>query len=245
MEFNLNRLLNLMKRDLIVYRKPILLGSVAVVTILMLIMGRYVYYDGYNPEAHLLSQFYFLLIVGGQIFTSIIFWEFRKASGRLQFLRLPNSTTEKLVSRWIYTAVLYPFFCVLVFGVIYLVFSSAIDLIIDDFIVKEVFISFWIIHPIVFLFSIWYNRYTAPLTVISALGFILLTALVFYVFHRLFFSEIYEGFKIVEGIKIDVNPKFQASTEKKIALLAKILGFVVLPLFFAVVSYFKLKEKEA
>lgn len=247
MEFNLNRLLSLMKRDMIIYRRPILLGFVAVLTILLLIMGSYAYSEGHSPAQQLLENFVFILLFG-LIFTSVIFWEFKSSSGRVHFLGIPVSTLEKLVSRWIYTAILFPLFCCLVCFIVYLVFSPFLQFNGDIFfshLTRDALRSYWILHPFVFMFSIWYNRYVAPLTVISALGFILLTALVFYVFHRLFFSEIYEGFKIVEGIKIDVNPKFQASTEKKIALLAKILGFVVLPLFFAVVSYFKLKEKEA
>ena len=247
MEFNLNRLLSLMKRDMIIYRRPILLGFVAVLTILLLIMGSYAYSEGHSPAQQLLENFVFILLFG-LIFTSVIFWEFKSSSGRVHFLGIPVSTLEKLVSRWIYTAILFPLFCCLVCFIVYLVFSPFLQFNGDIFfshLTRDALRSYWILHPFVFMFSIWYNRYAAPLTVISGLGFILLTALVFYLFHRLFFNEIYEGFKIVEDIKIDVDPKFKELAESKTEFFAKLFGFVILPVFFAVVSYFKLSEKEA
>ena len=237
-----------MKRDMIIYRKPILIGSAAILALLLLSVGNYAFRVGHNPLIFLIERFRTLLIFGGLIFTSIIFWEFKSSASRVHFLSIPASNLEKLISRWTYTALIFPIFCCLVCLIVYLVYSPIIDFNMSSFhsrMISQSFISYWILHPIVFMFSIWYNRYNAPLTLGSGLVFLLGTALVSYIAHRFVFHEAYNGFKIIEDIKIDVNPKFQDFTEQKIASVAKIFGFVVIPLFFSTVSYFKLKEKEA
>ncbi len=248
MEFNINRLIRLMKRDAIVYRKPIVLGIVAVFIVLILLMVSYAYDGGFFPEFFLVTRFNFSLLVGGLLLTTIIFWEFKSAAGRVHFLGIPASTLEKLVTRWTYTFLLFPLLCLLVFLLVYLISSSFIlykgnsevfELLSDSL------MAYWIVHPIVFMFGIWYNRYVAPKVVVSALLFAFGTVAVFFIMHRIFFNELYSGFALAEGLTVDPDPTFQFKVEGMMENIARFLGFVFVPLFFTVVSYFKLKEKQA
>lgn len=248
MEFNINRVMRLMKRDAIVYRKPIVLGVAAVFIVLMLLMVSYAYDGGFVPEFFLVTRFNFSLLVGGLLMTTIIFWEFKSAAGRVHFLGIPASTLEKLVTRWLYTFLLFPLLCLIIFFLVFLVSSAFLEYNGNDEVfevLSDSLMAYWIVHPIVFMFGIWYNRYVAPKIIVSALLFCLGAVAVFFVMHRMFFNELYSGFALAEGLTVDPDPTFQIKVEGAMVNVARFVGLVFVPIFFTVVSYFKLREKQA
>jgi len=248
MEFNINRFTNLIRRDFISYKKPLLLGSASIIVFMLLATAKYLYTGDNHPGGFLCAWFIFGLIAGGLLLTSVIFWEFKSSPGRVHFLGIPASHFEKVLSRWLYTFLLFPVFLCLIFGALYLGLSPFVDLTTNSSkdMIQDAFTAYWITHPIVFMFSIWYNRYVAPKSVLTALGFLLLMALLFFILHRLFFHDLYDGiFSTSRDIRIDVDPKFQGVMENKVGYIFMLFGYVLFPLFFLVVSYFKMKEKEA
>jgi len=247
MQFDIARFFSLIRRDFIIYKKPVFLGTALIVVFMVLLTGWNLYADEAYADAFLMSWFVTCMIVGGLLFTSIIFWEFRTSAGRLQYLSLPASNFEKVASRWLYTILGYPLFIALLFCLLYAISHSLSDFNTgwESVILKETFMGYWIVHPIVFMFSIWYNKYVAPKAVLTSLAFLLLVLFFFYIGHRLFFHELYEGYGITQNFRVDPNADFKLFVEDKVEGIAKFLGLVVLPMFFWVVSYFKMKEKEA
>ena len=195
---------------------------------------------------HLSTWFNIFLVGGGLALTSIIFYEFRTSYGRLHYLSIPASHLEKLSSRWFYSLILYPFFLFVFF---FLMRAAATQIFEatgwDQSTVKASMMAYWIAHPFVFLGAVWFNKFSGAKSILVALLFVLLLTLAGYVLHRLFFSELYTGFGITSNVSIEPSQEFRIFVESNAKRIGQLLGFVILPAFFFVVSYFKLKEKEA
>jgi len=194
------------------------------------------------------STMYTMCLVGGMILTSIIYWEFRNPAGRISYLTLPASHLEKVVSRGLYTLVIFPlaitamFFCI--FKIVELLDGPAY---------KDVFISellptiiqlYLIAHAIVYMFAIWINKYVAPKTALIALvtfiGFVFLGALIF----RIVFDAQFDGLEMSGQFRMTPKEGFQERhMEFWYPLLQNVILYGTLLLFWPV-AYFKMKEKE-
>lgn len=247
MEFNITRFKNLILRDIMIYKKPLLLGASLMMIFLLLVTGLNLYNNNPHPGPFIIQWFITYTLFGGLLLTSVIFWEFRSAAGRLQYLSLPASHFEKLLSRWIYTMIIYPLFVFLFFVFVYLVLYNfvAVGLGWGWEMVAETYMSYWIVHPLVFMFAVWYNKYSAPKAVLTCLGVALGIVLVFYISQRLIFSELFEGFMMTNKYSIEPSSEFQFFVEGNVEYVAKFFGLIVMPIFFWVVAFFKMKEKEA
>lgn len=103
---------NNLKRILLVIGGLLVLGTIL---FLLQVEGRGMYPDssGRLPDELVTSVkfhlyfFPFSLMLGGFVLTSLSFWEFSKKASRQFYLSLPASNLEKLVSKWLLTAVFF------------------------------------------------------------------------------------------------------------------------------------------
>lgn len=254
MQFNLNRFFKLIKRDLIVYKKPLGLVIGGAIVLLFLICSM-VYFTDENNARDLNGDFWMVWVTiftlgGGYLFTSSVFWEFRNPDSRLGFLTTPASNFEKMFSRWIYSFILYPLAVFAVTYVVYLfckLFYPDVSWNGEDF--RQYFKPLAHIHVIghglLFMFSICFNRYTAPkAAIVSFLGFLAFSlcmgGLFYLVFHELFDNP----FQANERVNIEPGEDFKFFIENDIGPFLHKMVLIVPSIFFLVVSYFKMKEKE-
>lgn len=254
MQFNINRFLALIRRDLLVYKKPIsfVLGGAIILLFLISVL---VEVTDENNARNLDGDFWSILVTimllgGGFLFTSVVFWEFREPDTRLSFLTLPASNFEKMISRWIYTLILYP---IAVLVIVYLVYFAC-NLFFDDVSWKlEDFRQYlgptWQIylwsHSVLFMFSIWYNRYVAAKAAIASFLYFIVSALSAVVLFYLVFNNVFgSGFSFNADVNIEPAGDFQLWAEDDLLPVLRVLSWTIPTLFFLVVSYFKMKEKE-
>ncbi len=105
--FNLFRLFNLLRRDLTMNSKSLFIGLGAVAGLLLLLLIGDSYARGHINYGPFLATFYFFFFIGGFLFTSRIFSELNRPEKSYQYLTLPASTLEKLVSQWLISAAGY------------------------------------------------------------------------------------------------------------------------------------------
>lgn len=200
-----------------------------------------------------------IIFVGGFILTSVIFRElYTKPRGQF-YLTLPASHLEKLVSKWLITAILFPIAVTLLYWVY-------------DFIVHFMYANFWNLDKPVNRFSeFWANAdyRKAPLVYIVLQSVLLLGAITFtkYNIFKTGFSLFLVGFGILvillfcfrivmwnyfDGMQFPGNEmrflmpskSFQENIMKRLPAIAEFLFWFVLAPYLLVVSYFKLKERE-
>lgn len=260
MEFNLYRLIALIKRDFIIYKKPILYGIAALIisaAIFILSYGDLGYVmEGQQKLRVPYPITYFILIIA-LIFTSVNFWEFKTHNGRHQFLGLPASHLEKIISHLLYTfiflgilLIIYRFSfwltCVL------LQFTSdatcqSFSLFVSANESRYVIRSWLPIHALVFLCSIIYNRYAPVKTILTGIGLSLTVALIGLLLIRIIFADYFTGFFDPTEFNSSRQPakEFQDFAEFTIFPTARFVLFYIVPPFLWIVAYFKLKEKQA
>jgi len=256
------RLRKLIKRDYLLYDRPLGLGYLGLVILIVGIVT--INIMSQEQRTDMLSVFWWFntymafLTVGGFLFTSIVFWEFGSSSGRIDYLALPATHTEKLLTRFFYSAILYPVLLIVTFAIVYLVASpidgpksetySLYDAIFNDLrmpgaIFSEIWAMVLVGYTFVFMMAIWLNKYVAAKSAIIGLLIITLFAFLVMVIFRIVFSDLFMGTEMIANIRIEPKPEFQNEIEDKILLIIK-AGSITLSVFLLVVSYFKMKEKE-
>lgn len=110
MEFSMPRFINLLRRDYILHGKKILyafLLVILVLTILTLIGHRLISPNAGGGIQVIMICFFGFLIFGGGFLTSSNLGDLNSAAKRTQYLSIPASTFEKVLSKWFYTLVLF------------------------------------------------------------------------------------------------------------------------------------------
>ncbi len=259
MEFNFSRLKSLIKRDLSFQKKRITIYSIAIFFFcgfVMLLTGDEVY-DGMIPPDAGEIVFAALLIVGGIIFTIHIFTEYRTHAERIQYLSLPASHLEKFLSKLFLSLVFFTLITIAIFIIGYIFFGfllppiiggefvSLFDLKIDIFLL--IILTYYIVHAVTLLFASLFNAFPLPKTIVS-MGIIwLLSFLVFFICLRVVLYDHFSGIfeKNLESYNYQLDPQWV----EKIGTLVEnnipwIVCLIVVP-FLWLVTYFKIKEKEA
>lgn len=258
MEFSIARLFKLMKKDFLVHRKFLLLSVISLFGVCALIVffvanqaekGRF-FYDAGG------MVFFMLLIVCGSIITASIFGEFSSTTKRVQYLSIPASNFEKLLSKWFYTLPFYLILVVIIFCLGYQVFGYWIGYMMDvDFVplkdhefdyFEYAILGYFIIHSVIFFFSIIFNGYPIPKIMVAGsvcgiLAFItilLLTRVILYDH----FTGLFRETELMKNTKPSDN--FKLWVEEFFTNLPYLFALIGVP-FIWVISYFKMKEKEA
>lgn len=256
------RLGKLIKRDYLLYERPLGLGYLGMV----ILLGAIVIFNiaAQEQKADMLSIFWWFntyiafLAVGGFLFTSIVFWEFGRPSGRIDYLMLPASNAEKLLTRFLYTAIFYPLLLTVTFAVVYYIaipidgprsenYSLLKALFNDLRMPGAIFSEIWglllVGYAFIFMMGVWLNKYVAAKSAIIGLLLVVAVAFMIAVIFRIVFSDLYTGMEMTANIRIEPKEGFQESVEDRISLFIKVVS-LVMSVFFLVVSYFKMKEKE-
>ena len=251
MEFNITRFGNLIKRDLIIYRKQVLIIMLGLVGLLLLIYGfARITEDanGINGEFWKSIGLAFVFIVG-LTFTSIVFRDFRSPGGRLQFLSLPASNFEKLASRWLYSLILFPLFIIIavwILSTLTIASGPGIRAYFESQELTYITVGFMILHASTFLYAVWFNKLVAVKSIIISILISILWGLLMVGMFWLLFNEYFEGsFRAGPSVHVNIDSTAQEFFQTKVAPVGDfLLKFFVAP-FLWVVSYFKMKEKEA
>lgn len=262
MELSINRLINLIKRDWIVHKK----FTLSFILILFL-FGGFVMWASSDVDSNGIQLknipaeagmivFVSMLFVGGLLITLLTFSEFNRDTSRLQFLSLPASNFEKLVSKWLYTlpgfllvvtmlfAIAYSFFGFIMESIYDIKFSSIGEIDFRD--ISYFLLAFLVLHAFCFLMAVLYNRYTIPKTILTALGLLAITIFLLGLIFRIVFFDHWVGFftPSEKQMQVEVTHNFKVWVESFFTKLPYIVPAIVVP-FMWVVSYFKMKEKEA
>ncbi len=138
MQINTKRILSLIKRDWILYKRHCYVGVIALISVCAFIMFLFISEgDIVLPDDVAEIVFSVMLFSVGSIYTLTSFREFKNPANTVSYLGIPASLIEKLLSRWIITLPLFLVICSLVFAISYSIFS-----LIAEQIWAVVFISF-------------------------------------------------------------------------------------------------------
>jgi len=129
MELSLDRLIRLLKRDLLSNSRLFLLlaFSLAVIVALMMFVSTEEYC---NPKHYIKIVdviFFFTLYLSGAILSASIFTEFRNPSSRSLYLSLPATHLEKWLSKWIICVPLHLGLCFIIIIIMYLAMSNILN----------------------------------------------------------------------------------------------------------------------
>jgi len=250
MNFNLNRFGRLVRRDWLVFQKPI---GYAVLALCIFLLGLIFYEVGFNEYEVLSMRFWSktfstLLLVGSGLITSIIFWEFKDPAGRISYLSLPASHLEKVVSRIIYSFILFPLALLIIFFILFKlteIFDGPVFMDVDlKHFVGTVYAAYIIIHAIVFMFAVWLNKYVAPKSaIITCVCFMVISLLVMLIF-RVIFSEHFVGWEMSGNFRMAPKDNFQQRVEQVWAPFMNKVVPLVLLLWFWTIAYYKMTEKQ-
>ncbi len=127
---NIKRLLLLIKRHLLSNVKPWLIAYGAVTGSLLFIT----LFRGYfQPEdiGGLTGLYFVVMYIAGYIFTAGIYGELHQPQRSYQYLTLPVSNTERLLSGWLITAVLFPIVALISMSLIVFIGNLVMNLTLD------------------------------------------------------------------------------------------------------------------
>lgn len=257
LQLNPRRLFNLLKAELLIGKRNKIMvagGAVALITAfnyLTVVDG-----VGNNAKYVLQTIFPFVLLGGGAIVTSLCFNVLNSPQGRHAYLSLPASHLEKVTSKWIQTAILFPLITIVAYWLLshILVFFSAT---VYDVHQKPLLLTgnlyngstgilhllklYLISHAIYFLGAISFRKFEIFKTALASLILLLIFAAFAFGIFRIIFADVFVGMEIQRNINVNGSIPNSQQMERWILGLLSIVG----PIFFYVVAYFKLTEKEA
>ena len=251
MKFNITRFSNLIRRDIITYKKAALYAFAGTFGLLTLIyFFARLTEDGNGITGDFWKHIYIAFVyILGLSFTSIIFREFKTPAGRLQFLSLPASNLEKLGSRWLYSLIVFPIFLTFAVWVMSKFTITGGPGMFDHFHNEEgkyLLLGYVLLHSSMFLYAVWFNNLVAIkgtiLGLLVTIVFAFLLAAIFWII----FNEYFHGsLRAGPSVNVNIDRAGQMFFEEKVQPVGEFLiKFFVAP-FLWVVSYFKMKEKEA
>lgn len=194
------------------------------------------------------SMFVLGLFAGGTLFTNFIFKDFGNKTQTMSFLMTPASHFEKLCVGLFYSLVAFPITFLFVFGAVDFAFvalsgnqSNEIlySLILESYQGYSFFISLWVTLQIfTMLGAVYFGKMSYIKTAFS--GFLTIAIFIFigYLLVKFIIGEEY-------NIRMSRADRDSLSgTHKLLDNTIKIYIYYLLAPFFAVITYFKLKEKE-
>ena len=252
--FDFNRFSLLLKRELWSGNKKPLI----IVGAILGLLAAYSLFTIYTNDGYKFINFNLfpiLLIIGGLIFTSVIYYEFNDKTGTHHYLSLPTSTFEKYLSKWVITAIVFPIITTLLFwgftkitDGIYYNYSGEKFSSWSPFNWWSIFFIqiYFVLQPTYLVGAIAFQKYTFFKTSLSAfLTGLLLTAIGLLIF-RILFSSMFDGlFTMSPDKNMPLNEDaiyFMEHTFQSTLIYA---CWILVPLVMWTVGFFKLKEKEA
>ncbi len=207
--FNFQRFLRVIGNDLLLLNGR----RVAMITLALMGLGLLYYVTnvatasdpGQEPMSH--AMFPILLLLGGSIFTSMIYADLHHPLERFHYLTLPVSNLERFLSRYLITAPFYYVYAVVVFYVFELIAAAVIaagwDLTFvpmdlgNDF-MKMVSIGYFASHALMYTGAIYFRSYAFIRTQASLAGLWLACIVMAGGTIRLLYWDMFEPFTFFE-----------------------------------------------
>lgn len=259
--FNLHRFLCLVKRDWVVYKKHLL----SIVVILLSLCALYMLISKENLIRRSISVehtfqsilyieilYLTMLSIVGFFVTMLVFKDFRTPQDRLQFLQLPASNFEKVLSKWLYSLpgmwLLTAF--VFIFG--YTLFGAIIESYTEVVypslkwirweMIGNGLVIYTVVHSVLFLLAMIFNRFVIPKSIISLVILTILTLIILGVIIRVIMFNHFDGWSM-RGDEFSLSFSFQDRAKWFLEHLHYLGLYIVVP-FLWLVSFLKMKEKE-
>ena len=246
--FNINRLYLLIQRQLVVNKKNLFIAFAACFGTILTIFLFIIYGSATVLYIPLIAISFSVIFIGGYIFTSIGFNELHTPDKAYQYLTLPATTLEKLLSVWLLTSFIYIAISLILIGIIALLgnlFALAIGAGTQGInALKQIpiftLIGIYLITQTVFLLGSCYfrkNNFLKTLLTLFVFGLVL---------------SIYtciNGLIIFHTYNINFNDQNTSVSLKYFMehtfpfIMKLVFEFLVAP-FFLTVSYFVLKERQ-
>jgi hypothetical protein len=206
----------------------------------------------FNPSAlpGLTSTYFVVMFIGGFIYTSNIFNEMHQIQRSYSFLTLPVSNTERLLSAWILSGILFPLVSLLAMSVIVLIANLLMNLAFDLSPFQSIFsasnmtaVKVYMVSQSVFLLGAIYFRRNNFIKTILAL-FIVFMVISMYtgLLGWVLFKPFSGNNIIIEGDNIPYSLE-HFLTKQVPSIASFVLWYLTIP-FFLLTSWFSLKERE-
>ena len=237
--FNLNRIINLCKRQILFNRQMLSVGF-GTITAFMLIITILCAYFNTKCLSQLINWNLTIIFVSGFLFTSIIFNELRNKSKAIFYLTLPVSNVERLFVAWFLTSpvlVIVLSFILYFINVLGIIISTGSFITVQPFFSLEYFhtlLNYLLIQPIFLLGSVMFKKNNFLKTVLS-----IILIFMFLIMYAMINARFILG---AIGTNI-IHINFDQNSFSGINSLYT-YSWILLSPFFFIVSYFKLKEKE-
>lgn len=253
MEYNIKRIGLLLNKDF----KEMLLKTIAIISLIFFVIitiNLVISYFNVNSNAHnfnIYGTFIGMFMIGCTIMGSITWEEIAKRPRRIEYLSLPASTAEKLSSKFITSAILFPILMIIMFFIMrgYAEGMNSIlggRLRLDNFPDFEQYKLFNVgaILTAIFAYgSIKYNTASFPKIIVWALAFFAAFVAISFVLGFIIFPEMRHAIFGFDEPRAQIHTNDNIEDFWLIGLLKKL--FYIVPLIFWGMSYFTLKEKEA
>ena len=259
MEFSLNRIKRLIKRDSVLHRKQIIIWSIA----LFIMCGFFMFLTGDESRNGTVADdageivYGAMLILGGLTFTLLVFSEYKQHASRIQYLSLPVSNMERFISKWMYSLPLYTLLTFVIFAIGYVFYDILLQAPLDARFIPLSSLNFerllgitwayFILHAGALFLASLFNRFVIPKAIVLSGVIWIIGTIVVFICYRIILSHQFVG---LFNMAADAHSyRVSQEWEEWINVLANnylpwIVSLVVVP-FFWVVTYFKIKEKEA
>lgn len=254
----LKRFYHLILNELISNYKAILIAIGSAFGLLLIINVASV--SGYQEWNFNLVFYPLVLFIGGFIVSSMAFSELYLKPRNIHYLTLPASIAEKLLSKLLLTTVgyilisltLYELFSLIASGITNLFFGIGHPIFnpFHPLILKMIRI-YIVTQSVIFFGSVYFKRLALIKTILTLSGLGIALAILSGIIFRIVFSHYFKGFSFIGGPEFRQNftfdPGMGTDIEKLFRISSQILSvafYWVMPIFFWVTSYFRLKETE-
>ncbi len=252
--FSIQRIGYLIRKDIWESRKITGIVGMAVFGFIFMIFMSFPRRSEETPHEVLYPM---LLFIGGFIFTSIIFRElYTKPRGQF-YLTIPASNFEKVSSKWLISAILYPIaitifywlFSIIANGIYaYWYGEPRVGFMTDWMRELKDLIPFYIVfQAIFFLGAITFTKYNIFKTFFSLFVFGIFLTIVFAFIFRFVMWDHFNGMHLepqYNGMDLEPSNSIQLFVEDYVLGALKYVFWLGFAPFLLLVSYFKLKERE-
>ncbi len=248
--FNINRLSLLTRRHLLSNLTGWAIAFGALSGVLLIISLLVAYFQPSNLPA-LTPTYLTIMFIGGYIFTSSIFSDLNEPRKASHYLTLPVSVTERLLSAWLLTGILFTVFALLtIFLVIFVAnliinqsldFSLFANMFSDNYMLA--FKTYMITQTVFLLGAAYFRKYNFLKTLLALfllfVAFMIITGLLGWIFLA---PAAENTITSMESGEATFN--FDPFSMRWVSTSAKVFyNYLMLP-FFLVTSWFTIKERQ-
>lgn len=260
--FNIHRFFRLLNKHTMEHLKKYLFSVAILIIILALNLGSALYNnnDGQLPQKLQLMIFTSTFIIGGIIFTSMMFLEFSDKRKAIAELTLPVSALERFLVLWFYSFVVYQVTMLICFYTVDLIAvhignqltartkhpfkNEVLALVTEKNNVFRVFYGYGLFHAVSFFGAIFFKK----LHLIKTIFFLSFFVFLIVQFNKLIISLMFDSGvsagMVFTGLNIKENTDYYMVEPNASGLLIITVTMIVLTFVLWAAAFFKLKEKQ-